>query len=68
MASSENYSNNSINAVFEINMQDQKQNSLVTLVSLITNIAVDTRAVARREKELEDKMFPSGIPTVIRAN
>lgn len=68
MASSENYSNNSINAVFEINMQDQKQNSLVTLVSLFTNIAVDTRAVAKREKEMEEKMFPSGIPTVIRAN
>ena len=52
----------------EINMQNQKQNSLVTLVSLFTNIAVDTRAVARREKEMEEKLFPSGIPTVIRAN
>ncbi|OYW76094.1 MAG: hypothetical protein B7Z27_08475, partial [Sphingobacteriia bacterium 32-37-4] len=68
MGSSENYSNNSISSVLEINMQNQKQNSLVTLVSLFTNIAVDTRAVARREKEMEEKLFPSGIPTVIRAN
>jgi hypothetical protein len=68
MGSSENFSDNSITSILEINMQDQKQNSLVTLVSLFTNIAVDTRAVARREKEMEEKLFPSGIPTVIRAN
>ncbi len=68
MGSSENFSDNSISSVLEINMQNQKQNSLVTLVSLFTNIAVDTRAVARREKEMEEKLFPSGIPTVIRAN
>lgn len=68
MGSSENFADNSISSVLEINMQNQKQNSLVTLVSLFTNIAVDTRAVARREKEMEEKLLPSGIPTVIRAN
>lgn len=68
VGTSDNYSDNKIISVLEINMQNQKQNSLVTLVSLLTNIAVDTRYIAKREKELEEKLFPSSIPTVIRAN
>ena len=68
VGSSENYKDNKITSLLEINMQNQKQNSLVTLVSLLTNIAVDTRAIAKREKEMEEKLFPSSIPTVIRAN
>lgn len=68
VGSSENYNDNKIVSVLEINMLNQKQNSLVTLVSLLTNIAVDTRSIAKREKEMEEKLFPSSIPTVIRAN
>jgi hypothetical protein len=68
MGSSENFSDNSISSVLEINMVNKEQNSLVTLVSLLTNIAVDTRAIAKREKELEEKLLPASIPTVIRAN
>lgn len=68
IGTSENYKDNKVTSVLEINMQNQKQNSLVTLVSLLTNIAVDTRAIAKREKEMEEKLFPSSIPTVIRAN
>lgn len=66
--SSDNFSNGKIKAVVELRMQNEKQNSLVTLTSLFTNIAVDARQVARREREMEEKMFPSGIPAVIRAN
>jgi len=68
IGSSENYSSGSIKSVIELRMQNEKQNSLVTLVSLLTNIAVDVRQQAKREREAEEKMFPSGIPAVIRAN
>lgn len=68
MASSENFSGGSIKAVFELRMQNEQQNSLVTLMSLFTNIAVDARIQAKREKEMEEKLFPSGKPAVIRAN
>jgi hypothetical protein len=68
IGSSENYSSGSIKSVVELRMQNEKQNSLVTLVSLFTNIAVDVRQQAKREREAEEKMFPSGIPAVIRAN
>jgi uncharacterized protein YbjQ (UPF0145 family) len=68
MASSENFSGGSIKAVFEVRMQNEKQNSLVTLMSLFTNIAVDARLQAKREKEMEEKLFPTGVPAVIRAN
>jgi hypothetical protein len=68
IGSSENYSSESIKSVVELRMQNEKQNSLVTLVSLFTNIAVDVRQQAKREREAEEKMFPSGIPAVIRAN
>ncbi len=68
IGSSENFSGGSIKAVVELRMQNEKQNSLVTLMSLFTNIAVDTRVQARREKEMEEKLFPTGVPAVIRAN
>jgi hypothetical protein len=68
MASSLNFEGGKIKAVFELRMQNEKQNSLVTLMSLFTNIAADTRLQAKREREMEEKLFPSGIPTVIRAN
>ena len=68
MASSDNFDGNSIKASFEIRMQNEKQNSLVTLTSLLTDIAVDIRVQAKKEKEMEAKMFPSGIPAVIRTN
>ncbi len=68
IGSSDNYSSGSIKSILELRMQNEKQNSLVTLVSLFTNIAVDVRQQAKREREAEEKMFPSGIPAVIRAN
>ncbi len=68
IGSSANYSSGSIKSIVELRMQNEKQNSLVTLVSLFTNIAVDVRQQAKRDKELEEKMFASGIPAVIRAN
>jgi hypothetical protein len=68
MGSSENFSGGSIKAEFEVRMQNEKQNSLVTLMSLFTNIAVDARVQAKREKEMEEKLFPTGVPAVIRAN
>jgi hypothetical protein len=68
MGSSENFSGGSIKAVFEVRMQNEEQNSLVTLMSLFTNIAVDARVQAKREKEMDQKLFPTGVPGVIRAN
>jgi hypothetical protein len=66
--SSDNFSDGKIKAMVELRMQNEKQNSLVTLTSLFADIAVDARQVARKEREMEEKMFPSGIPAVIRAN
>ena len=63
-----NIKDNAIESSIEWRLQNEKQNSLVTLVSLFTNIAVDMRAVAKREKELEEKMIPAGVPGVIRTN
>ncbi len=68
LASSDNFDGTSIKASFEIRMQNEKQNSLVTLTSLLTDIAVDMRVQAKMEKEMEEKMFPGGIPAVIRTN
>ena len=68
MASSDNFDGSGVKASFEIRMQNEKQNSLVTLTSLLTDIAVDMRVLAKKEKEIEDKMFPGGIPAVIRTN
>lgn len=68
IGTSDNFDGKSIKGVFEIRMQNEKQNSLVTLTSLITDIAVDMRVASRRQKELEEKMFTGGIPAIIRTN
>jgi len=68
IASSDNFDGKSIKASFEIRMQNEKQNSLVTLTSLFTDIAVDMRVQAKREKEMEEKLFPGGVPAIIRTN
>jgi hypothetical protein len=68
IATSDNFDGKSIKALFEVRMQNEKQNSLVTLTSLLTDIAVDMRVQARREKESEDKLFPGGVPAIIRTN
>lgn len=51
---------------FELRMQDEKQNSLVTMVRLFTDIAVDMRAQAARNQD--SKLFPGGVPAIIRTN
>ncbi|MEO6639259.1 MAG: DUF4836 family protein [Ginsengibacter sp.] len=68
IATSDNFDGKSIKGSIEVRMQNEKQNSLVTLTSLITNIAVDMRVQAKREKEMEEKLFPGGVPAVIRTN
>lgn len=68
LASSENFDGKRIPSVFEIRMQNEKQNSLVTLTSLFTDIAIDMRVQAKREKENEEKLFPGGVPAIIRTN
>lgn len=68
LATSDNFDGKSIKATLEIRMQNEKQNSLVTLTSLITDIAVDMRVQAKKERESEEKMFLGGVPPIIRTN
>jgi hypothetical protein len=68
IGTSDNFDGKSVKGVFEVRMQNEKQNSLVTLTSLLTDIAVDMRVAAKKQKELEEKMFPGGIPAIIRTN
>ncbi|MDE3254242.1 MAG: DUF4836 family protein, partial [Bacteroidota bacterium] len=68
LASSENFDGKRIPSVLEIRMQNEKQNSLVTLTSLLTDIAIDMRVQAKRDKENEEKLFPGGVPAIIRTN
>ncbi len=68
IGTSDNFDGKSVKGVFEVRMQNEKQNSLVTLTSLLTDIAVDMRVAAKRQKELEEKMFSGGIPAIIRTN
>ncbi len=68
IATSDNFDGKSIKASIEIRMQNEKQNSLVTLTSLLTDIAVDMRVMAKKEKETEEKLFPGGVPAIIRTN
>lgn len=68
IASSDNFDGKGIKASFEINMMDRQQNSLVTLIRLFSDIAIDYRLQARKEKELSDKAFQGGVPAVIRTN
>ncbi len=64
----DNFEGNSIKGSFEVRMQNEKQNSLVTLTRLFTDIAVDMRLQAKKEKEMEEKLFPGGVPAIIRTN
>jgi hypothetical protein len=68
IGSTDNFDGSSMKASFELRMQNEKQNSLVTLTSLLTDIAVDMRVQAKKEKEMEEKLFPGGIPAIIRTN
>jgi hypothetical protein len=68
IATSDNFDGKNIKAQLEIRLQNEKQNSLVTLTSLLTDIAVDMRVQAKREKEMEEKLFPGGVPAIIRTN
>ena len=60
------FNGKSSNAVFEVRLQNEKQNSLVTLTSLLTDVAVDMRAQAKKERALE--VFPGGVPAIIHTN
>lgn len=68
IASSENYSNGKIKSELQINMSDAKQNSLVTIVNLLANVAADIRLQDKKDKALEEKMTPSHLPGVIRVD
>jgi hypothetical protein len=69
IGSSEQFDGKSVKGNFEVRMQDEKQNSLVTLTRLFTDIAVDMRVQAKRDGDLQDsKLFPGGVPAIIRTN
>jgi len=68
IATSDNFDGKTIKASFEIRMQNEKQNSLVTLTSLLTDIAVDMNVQAKRQREVEDKLYPGSVPAIIRTN
>jgi hypothetical protein len=65
IGTSTNFDGKSIKASFDVRMQNEKQNSLVTLTSLLTDIAVDMRVTAKKERE---SLFPGGLPAIIRTN
>lgn len=62
ISSFDNFEGNEIKSVMEVRMQNEKQNSLVTLVSLITDVAVDLR------QKNSERMIPGGMPAIIRTN
>jgi hypothetical protein len=66
IGSVDQFEGNSVKSIFEVRMQDEKQNSLVTLTRLCTDIAVDMRLQAK--KESDEKAFPAGVPGIIRTN
>jgi hypothetical protein len=66
--SSDNFDGTTLKGKFEIRLNNEKQNSLVTLTSLFTDIAVDMRMASKKEAEAEEKMFPTGMPAIIRTN
>lgn len=66
--SSDNFDGSTLKGKFEIRLNNEKQNSLVTLTSLFTDIAVDMRMASKKEDDLEEKMFPAGVPAIIRTN
>jgi len=67
MASSENFDGKSVNGKLEIRLNNQQQNSLVTLAALFSDIVSDMRESAKADRALEDK-FISGAPSIIRTN
>jgi len=67
MASSENFDGKSVNGKLEIRLNNQQQNSLVTLAALFSDIVADMREAAKADRALEDK-FISGVPSIIRTN
>ena len=66
--STENFDGSTLKGKFEIRLNNEKQNSLVTLTSLFTDIAVDMRMASKKETDQEEKMFPTGVPAIIRTN
>jgi hypothetical protein len=68
ICSSDNFDGKTVKGLMEIRLQNKTQNSIVTLTSLITDIAVDYRLMAKKEKESEEKLFPGGVPAIIRTN
>jgi hypothetical protein len=66
--SSDNFDGTTLKGKFEIRLNNEKQNSLVTLTSLFTDIAVDMRMASKKEADAEEKMFPTGMPAIIRTN
>jgi hypothetical protein len=50
IGTSDNFDGTSIKGIFELRMQNEKQNSLVTLTSLIADIAVDMRTQAKKKR------------------
>ena len=67
-ASADNYADEKIKYSFELNLQNQQQNSLLSLISLFSNISKDILDQSKKETELEAKMFQQDIPNIIRAN
>lgn len=68
IATTDNFDGKNSKAALEIRLRNERQNSLVTLTGLLADIAVDMRVQARREKETEEKLFPGGLPAIIRTN
>lgn len=68
IATTDNFDGKNSKAALEIRLRNEQQNSLVTLTGLLADIAVDMRVQARREKETEEKLFPGGLPAIIRTN
>lgn len=66
--SSDNFDGSTLKGKFEIRLNNEKQNSLVTLTSLFTDIAVDMRMASKKEADLDEKIFPAGVPAIIRTN
>lgn len=66
IASADSFDGKSVQAKFEVRLQNQQQNSLVTLTSLLTDIAVDMRQQAK--KRGESSFLPGGVPAIIRTN
>lgn len=66
IGSMDTFDGKTLKSNFEVRLQDTKQNSLVTLTRLFTDIAVDMRLQAARNPD--SKLFPGGVPAIIRTN